>query len=152
MPTAQNATKDAFVAPSIERTNLLLALYWQTLRKLPPLLTNYEHLRAQEQTSKLRQIVLEMMLALNGIQPPQGHLNDVLSASQKEAIHKTMLVREISSESWVGQAVALTVIYRWYAPQLAEKYALDYPQALEDETWAELRAATFDWPQQITTS
>lgn len=129
-----------------------LARFWHTLAHLPDLLERQEHLLAAEATTALRRIVLELMLALNGIAWPAGttHLNTYLSASQRAAIEKTLLAPGVSAESWIGQAVALVVIYRWYAPQLTARYALDYPQAAEDAALAALRHLP-DWPLTITT-
>ena len=129
-----------------------LAHFWRTLVHLPDLVQRQEHLLAADVTASLRYIVLELMLALNGIAWPAGtaHLNTYLSASQRAAIEKTLLAPGVSAESWLGQAVALVVIYRWYAPQLTAKYALDYPQAAEEAALAALRHLP-DWPLTITT-
>jgi len=129
-----------------------LETFWQTLTRLPDLVRREEYLLAAELTATLRRIVLELMLALNGIAWPAGttHLNTYLSASQRAAIEKTWLAPNVSAESWIGQAVALVVIYRWYAPQLTARYALDYPQAAEDAALAALRHLP-DWPLTITT-
>jgi len=66
-------------------------------------------------------------------------------------LEKTLVTPEVSPESWIGRAVALVVIYRWYAPQLVEKYNLTYPQALEDKVWAQLQHELPDWPLTVTT-
>ncbi|MBV7330159.1 hypothetical protein KFU94_18305 [Chloroflexi bacterium TSY] len=102
----------------------MLILFWSSLGQLPSLLLNDEHLRAEQLTAHLRALVLELMLALNGIAPPSENqpLNQYLGQSQREAIEKTLLTPVVSARSWVGHAVALIVIYRWYAPQLVEKY------------------------------
>ena len=52
---------------------------------------------------------------------------------------------------WVGQAVALVVLYRWYAPQLAERHSLLYPQMAEDTVLALLSAELENWPDRIST-
>ena len=94
-----------------------------------------------------------MMLALNGIQWPTGtrHLNGYLSASQRAALEKTLVAPEVSGESWIGRAVALVVIYRWYAPQLVEKFDLAYPHELENAVWTHLQQNIPDWPLSVTT-
>ena len=122
------------------------------------LVNREEYLLAEQCTTQLRKTILAMMLALNGIQYPAGtrHLNTYLSDSQRVAIQKTMLLPDISADSWVGQAVSLVVIYRWYAPQLIEKYSSDqfqltYPQATEDRVWSYLRATLPTWPKTIDT-
>lgn len=129
-----------------------LERFWRTLARLPDLIQRQEHLLAAETTASLRRIVLELMLALNGIAWPTDttHLNSYLSAGQRAAIEKTLLAPTVSAESWIGQAVALIVIYRWYAPQLTAAYALHYPQAAEEAAFAALRQLP-DWPLTITT-
>ncbi len=130
----------------------LLAAFWETLADLPEMIERGEHLLAAETTTALRATVLEMMLALNGIRRPNGtrHLNTYLGASQRAAIEKTLLAPAVAGESWIGQAVALVVIYRWYAPQLVDKYAVAYPQEAEEAALAALQRLP-DWPLAITT-
>jgi hypothetical protein len=137
-------------APDVEA---LLARFWQLLRRLPDLLQRQEHLLAEHLTTDLRGVIIELMLALNGIQWPVGtsHLNSYLSDSQRAALEKTLTTPTVSAESWIGRAVALVVIYRWYAPQLIEKFALVYPQQLEDEVWLLLQREAPDWPLTVTT-
>lgn len=129
-----------------------LAYFWRTLARLPDLVQRQEYLLAANVTAALRQIVLELMLALNGIAWPTdtAHLNIYLSASQRAAIEKTLRAPAVSAESWIGQAVALVVIYRWYAPQLTARYALVYPQAAEEAALAALHQLA-GWPRTITT-
>jgi hypothetical protein len=74
-----------------------------------------------------------------------------LGESQRAAIQKTLLLPSVSAEGWIGQAVALVVIYRWYAPQLVDKFGLAYPQALETAVWQQLASELADWPLTITT-
>ncbi len=145
-PDSLQPTDPVYVASTLAR-------FWRTLARLPDLVQRQEHLLAAETTATLRRIVLELMLALNGIAWPSDttHLNTYLSASQRAAIEKTLLAPNVSAESWIGQAVALVVIYRWYAPQLTARYALDYPQAAEDAALAALRQLP-DWPLTITTN
>lgn len=130
----------------------LLEDFWRTLATLPDLIRRREHLLAAHTTAALRQNVLELMLALNGIAWPQkvAHLNAYLGESQRAALEKTLLTPAIREESWIGQAVALIVIYRWYAPQLVEKFALVYPQELEEATLTQLQELP-NWPLSITT-
>jgi len=92
-------------------------------------------------------------LALNGIQYPAGtqHLNGYLGDSQRAALEKTLVLSEVGPSGWIGQAVALVVIYRWYAPQLVERYGLRYPLILEEETWAKLTAEIAEWPESVST-
>ena len=130
----------------------LLEDFWRTLAMLPDLIRRREHLLAANTTVALRQTELELMLALNGFTWPLGvtHLNAYLGESQRAAIEKTLLTPAIRAESWIGQAVALVVIYRWYAPQLVEKFALVYPHELEETTLTRLQELS-DWPLSITT-
>ena len=145
---------DALSRPEPDRVQFLLVEFWQRLRALPDLLIREEHLLAERNTAGLRDLIIEMMLALNGIQwpPTTVHLNRYLGASQRAAIEKTLVAPTVNDDSWIGRAVALVVIYRWYAPQLVEKYGLEYPQALEDETWAQLQREVPAWPLTVTTA
>jgi hypothetical protein len=144
---------DPLQKPTATAVAALLTDFWQLLQPLPDLLQRQEHLLAEQLTSRLRGVIIEMMLALNGIQWPTDtrHLNGYLSASQRAALEKTLVVPTVSAESWIGRAVALVVIYRWYAPQLVEKFDLAYPQALETQVWAHLQQCIPDWPLSVTT-
>jgi hypothetical protein len=127
--------------------------FWHELAPLADLLNRQEYLLAEQQISRLRQLVLNMMLALNGIKRPAQtrHLNTYLSSSQRAALQKTLIVPNERSESWLGCAVALVVIYRWYAPQLVQRFEVAYPRALETATLAQLQSNLADWPLSITT-
>lgn len=149
---ATPAWPDKLAPSNAQRVQVVLTDFWRALADLPDLLARSEYLLAERITAQLRDLVLEMMLALNGIEPPCAtrNLNGYLGPSQRTAIEKTLIVPTVSAESWVGRAVALVVIYRWYAPQLVERFGLTYPQAIEDETWALLRRNIADWPATIT--
>jgi hypothetical protein len=144
---------DPLSRPEPTRIQWLLETFWRQLEALPDLLNRSEQLLAERCTATLRDVIIEMMLALNGIQWPTNtkHLNSYLGASQRAALEKTLAAPEVSADSWIGRAVALVVIYRWYAPQLVEKYQLTYPQALEAEVWAHLQSELPDWPLTVTT-
>jgi hypothetical protein len=144
---------DPLQRPDPMQVELLLAEFWRSLRRLPDLLLRHEYLLAGQLVAQIRQTVVELMLALNGIRWPVAttHLNSYLSPSQRAALHKTLLLSEVSSEAWIGCAVALVVIYRWYAPQLVQRFGLTYPQQLEDETLIHLQQTLADWPLSITT-
>ena len=144
---------DPLQPPTAAQVETHLAEFWRCLRRLPDLLHRQEHLLADHLTTNLRGLVIEMMLALNGIQWPTGtrHLNSYLSPSQRAALEKTLATPETSAESWIGRAVSLVVIYRWYAPQLVEKFGLVYPQPLEDEVWSLLQQEVPNWPLTVTT-
>lgn len=148
------ARPDLLYAPEPQRVQFLLAEFWRQLQRLPDLFKRDEHLLAEQNTAGLRNLVIEMMLALNGIQWPEQtrYLNSYLGESQRAALQKTLIAREVGRGTWIGRAVALVVIYRWYAPQLVEKFGLEYPQALEDTTWALLQREAPDWPATVTTA
>lgn len=144
---------DALMRPTQENVAQLLRGFWLELANLPGLLKRDEHLLAAACTAALRSYVLEMMLALNGITYPPGttHLNTYLGPSQRAAMEKTLLMPAVAGESWIGQAVALVVIYRWYAPQLVSTYSLAYDDGLEAATLTRLHTELPDWPTAITT-
>ncbi|CAN5679655.1 hypothetical protein BH10CHL1_BH10CHL1_34860 [soil metagenome] len=144
---------DLLSRPEPARIQWLLEAFWRQLRPLPDLINRHEHLLAERSTATLRDLILEMMLALNRIQWPTDttHLNTYLGASQRAALEKTLVTPAVNGDSWLGRAVALVVIYRWYAPQLVERYNLTYPQPLEAEVWAQLQRELPDWPLTITT-
>ncbi|MEZ4709503.1 MAG: hypothetical protein R3A44_20000 [Caldilineaceae bacterium] len=154
-PAANHKTTwpDALTAPQPERIQQCLAAFWRELAALPELHTRGEQLLMAELTARLRGLLLEMMLALNGIGRPPAtrHLNGYLGQSQRTAIEATLIAPAANGDAWLGQAVALLVIYRWYAPQLVEKYGLTYPQALETATWNQLCDLP-DWPISVTTA
>ena len=147
---------DTLDSPDSARAQQLLSAFWGTLERLPDLIRRDEQLLAAEVTHELRGIVLEMMLALNGIQRPaaSAHLNSYLSASQRAAIERTLIAPSVDDnvdgDSWIGQAVALVVIQRWYAPQLVKRFDLIYPQPLEERVWKTLRTNLPDWPAYVT--
>ncbi len=144
---------DPLQRPTPDQVAARLADFWRLLGDLPDLLRRQEHLLADHLTTELRGVVIELMLALNGIQWPVGtrHLNRYLSASQRAAIEKTMVAPAVDADSWIGRAVALVVIYRWYAPQLVAHYGLVYPQQQEEAVWALLQREIPDWPLAVTT-
>ena len=114
---------DALQPPRSDQIQTLLETFWLDLAVLADLLPRGQFLLAAEQLHTLRQTVLQMMLALNGIQRPATRdLNTYLSANQRAALEKTLLMPTVDhaewAEAWIGQAVSLVVIYRWYAPQL----------------------------------
>lgn len=130
-----------------------LAHFWDCLAALANLLPAGEILLAAEQVAEARAVVVQMMLALNGIQRPPAtrRLNSYLSAAQRAALEKTLAAPNADAAAWIGQAVALVVIYRWYAPQLVSRYALHYPAQVEHSAWAALSQALPGWPQTVTT-
>ena len=83
-----NRWPDPLQPPEPARVAWLLPEFWRQLAQLPDLLTWQEHLLADQLTADLRNIVIEMMLALNGIQRPPAtrHLNTYLGESQRLAL------------------------------------------------------------------
>jgi hypothetical protein len=144
---------DPLHPPNRARVAFLLREFWRQLQQLPDLLQRQEHLLADRSTAQLRTLVIEMMLALNGIAWPGStvHLNSYLSKNQRQALYKTLILADVSTENWIGRAVAIVVIYRWYAPQLVEKFGIAYPQADEDATLIRLQQMLAEWPLSITT-
>lgn len=144
---------DKLQPPAPDRIATLLARFWAELSALGTLIDAGEHLLCCDQTATLRNIVLELMVGLNGIAYPSGtrRLNTYLGPSQRAAIEKTLVAPSASSEAWIGQAVSLVVIYRWYAPQLVERFGLIYPADAEIEALGRLQTLLPDWPQSITT-
>lgn len=134
------------------RITAVLREFWLTLATLPDLIQREEFLLCATATHTLRDYVTEMMLALNGIVYPNGtsHLNLYLGPSQRAALEKTLLAPTTDHDAWIGQAVALVVIYRWYAPQLVAAYQLVYPQDVETDVLARLQELP-DWPMHIST-
>ena len=146
---------DHLQPPSPAHIQDLLDAFWPDLAVLADLLPRNQFLLAAEQLHTLRNHILQMMLALNGIQRPATRdLNTYLSANQRAALEKTLLLPSVDprdgADGWVGQAVSLVVIYRWYALQLIAKFKLNYPQAQEQAAWATLVAKLPNWPASIT--
>ncbi len=150
--TTDRRWPDPLEAPDPARVQQTLEEFWKILAWLPDLLARDEQLLAAETIYALRALVLELMLALNGIRRPaaSAYLNIYLSERQRVALEQTLVAPRVGNESWIGQAVALVVIYRWYAPQLVERHRLTYPQAQEEEAWRALRDGVPGWPAHIT--
>ena len=149
----QSRWPDPLQSPDPSRVQQLLSEFWLRLAALPDLIARREHLLAEQNTTELRAIIIEMMLALNGIQPPgqTRHLNSYLGESQRAALERTLIAPSVSNESWIARAVALTVIYKWYAPQLVARFDLTFPAQLEQEVWGQLQSTLAEWPVSLTT-
>ncbi|MEZ4555344.1 MAG: aminoglycoside 6-adenylyltransferase [Caldilineaceae bacterium] len=144
---------DALEAPTPAAVEALLHTFWDVLTQVGDRLVRAELLLADEAIGELRRTVLAMMLALNGIRRPPAteHLNGYLGASQRQAMERTLYRADPGREGMIGQAVALVVIYRWYAPQLAARFGFTEPAAREAAVLQQLEATLFDWPAAITT-
>jgi hypothetical protein len=148
------AWPDELTKADAEYVTPLLPLFWARLSALGDLLARDEQLLCAELLAEVRKIVLAMMLALNGIVRPAGtqHLNVYLGESQRQAMEKTLTLPASERDGWIGQAVALVVIYRWYAPQLVDAYDVPYPGDEEGEALRVLSDALPEWPRTISTS
>ncbi|MCL4834715.1 MAG: hypothetical protein KJZ86_19910 [Caldilineaceae bacterium] len=131
-----------------------LTHFWHLLASLPGIVNRQEHLAGAALLGSVRGVLTDLVVALNGAtRPPSlGRVNLYLGPAQREAFEKTLRLSADYTESWIGQAVGLIILYRWYAPQLVEKYTLAYPQPLEETVLSLLSAEIFGWPAHITTA
>jgi len=131
-----------------------LITFWQLLAHLPAVINRKEHLAAASLLHNVRSVLTDLVVALNGATRPTAlaRINPYLGPAQQEAFEKSLRQAANDTESWIGQAVALIVLYRWYAPQLAEMYGLTYPAALEESVLALLSVEVPGWPARITTA
>ncbi|MBI3960036.1 MAG: hypothetical protein HY328_14585 [Chloroflexi bacterium] len=131
-----------------------LTAFWQLLAHLPAAINREEHLAAASLLNSVRSVLTDLVVALNGATRPASlaRINPFLGPAQREAFEKTLRHSANDTESWIGQAVALIVLYRWYAPQLVEMYRLDHPQRLEETVLALLCVEIPGWPARITTA
>ncbi|MBX3001304.1 MAG: hypothetical protein KF893_22475 [Caldilineaceae bacterium] len=130
-----------------------LAYFWMPLSRLPAVLNRDEHLAAVQLLVDARRTLIDLVVALNGAErpPSPARINQYLGPAQLEAFIKTVSVKTVDPAAWIGQAVALVVLYRWYAPQLVEIYNIPYPAALERTVLALLSAEIDGWPARIQT-
>ena len=153
MPIMSKNWPDDLSKPTSQEVSELLIDFWTRLADLSEPIARSENLLCAEYSAGIRSILIHLVLALNGITRPDGtrNLNSYLSPHQRRALEKTLVAPAANRDSWIGQAVAMVVIYRWYAPQLVEKYQVPYPAAAERGTLGHLSDALADWPQSITT-
>ena len=153
MPCMSKHWPDQLTRPATEQVTALLTDFWSLLSELPDLVARGENLLCAERLGKTRRVLMELVLALNGIARPQGtqDLNVYLSVRQRQALERTLQTPAPNRDAWIGQAVAMVVIYRWYAPQLVEKYHAPYPSATEQAALQRLSATLPEWPRSITT-
>ena len=135
------------------RLQRALADFWTELAASAVQIAAQDHLAAHARLTRLRTLVLTCMVGLNGADLPEDldGVADLLGPSQRAALQKTLAAPGVNPSAWVGQAVALVVIYRWYAPQLVEKFGLTYPALAESLALAKVGRFLPDWPQSITT-
>ena len=137
-----------------------LGRFWLLLARLPAVVRRREQLAAYSLLTEMQALLLDLVVTLNGgSRPPtNSRINQFLGPAQRDAFERSMglqpssrQMRAAGGATWVGQAVALVVLYRWYAPQLAQKHALCYPQMAEDTVLALLSAELENWPARIST-
>ncbi len=154
------ARKTGLNPPDSSTVDRQLGQFWLQLARLPAVLNRQETLAAHAIMTELRTILIDLVVCLNGASRPhaKARINQLLGEAQREAFERSLgnsqpalpLASEGSS-NWIGQAVALVVLYRWYGPQLAEQHDLSYPQPLEDTVLALLHAEIEGWPAYIST-
>jgi len=146
--------------PDVEAVDRLLGRFWLLLARLPAVVGRQEQLAAHLLLTEMCTLLVDLVVSLNGASRPQtkARINQYLGLAQREAFEKSLGLRKAvrqreasNSANWIGQAVALIVLYRWYAPQLTEKYSLTYPRLAEDCVLAYLKAELKNWPAHITT-
>jgi hypothetical protein len=143
----------ALAPPDVVGVEASLAHFWELLSYLPAALNRCEWLAAARLLENSRQVLIDLVIALNGARrsPSPARINPYLGPAQLEAFEKTLPISQPDSGAWIGQAVALIVLYRWYAPQLVEIHSLAYPDLLERTTLALLSAEVDGWPAMIQT-
>ncbi|RME57174.1 MAG: nucleotidyltransferase domain-containing protein [Caldilineae bacterium] len=137
-----------------EAAEAALIEFWEALLRLPGALNRRDHLAAGSLLAQARNHLVDAIVAVNGGRRPPAspRANRYLGPSQQEALARTLVCPAPTSETWIGQAVALVVIYRWYAPQLQERFPqLKDLTRMETITLALLTATIDDWPAHITT-
>lgn len=154
------ARREALSPPDTKEVDAQLCRFWLLLARLPAAVKRQEKLAAHALLSEMRILLIDLVVSLNGANRPQtrARINQYLGKAQREAFERSMGIHQPSqrrggedSADWIGQAVALVVLYRWYAPQLVEKYALAYPQPAEDAVLSLLVAEMENWPAHIAT-
>lgn len=144
----------ALSPPDPDTVAATLDYFWSSLSRLPAVLNRREHLAAAELLTVVRHALIDLVVALNGAQRPPSvaRINQYLGPSQLEAFEKTLCGGEGSEAAFIGQAVALIVLYRWYAPQVVQMYGIANPTALEHTVLALLSAEVEGWPALIQTA
>ena len=150
----------AIGSPDPELIDMQLRRFWLLLARLPAVVRRQEQLAAHSLLSELRSLLIDLVVSLNGARRPQARarINQYLGQAQREAFERTLGYSQLTRRSsagtgfnWIGQAVSLVVLYRWYAPQLAERHSLPYPQHTEETVLTLLSAELENWPSNITT-
>lgn len=146
--------------PDADAVENQLARFWLLLARLPAVVKRQEALAAHALLTNVRILLIDLVVALNGADRPQtaARINQYLGPAQIEAFEKSLGRAQVDRNktendrpNWIGQAVSLVVLYRWYAPQLVEKYQLNYPMEAERVVLESLSAELEQWPDQIST-
>lgn len=158
--TAPDKRRPAVGPADVDTIDRQLRQFWLLLARLPAVVGRHEQLAAHLLLAEIGALLIDLVVLLNGGSRPKARarINQYLGLAQLEAFEKSLELRktgrrreEGTRANWIGQAVALVVLYRWYAPQLAEKYSLNYPRLAEDSVLAYLNVELKNWPARITT-
>ena len=158
--TSLSSKQQANWTPDSQLIESQLGRFWLLLARLPAVVGRQERLAAHMLLTEMQALLLDLVVTLNGSSRPHSNsrINQFLGPAQREAFERSMGLRPSGRQksvsdgaAWVGQAVALVVLYRWYAPQLAQKHSLRYPQKAEDAVLALLSAELENWPARIST-
>ncbi len=150
----------ALASPDTDLIDTQLRRFWLLLAQLPAVVRRREQLAAHALLSELRALLIDLVVSLNGARRPQARarINQYLGPAQREAFEKSLGYSQGSRGSgaatgfnWIGQAVSLVVLYRWYAPQLVQRHSLPYPKNAEETVLALLSAELENWPSNIAT-
>ena len=150
----------ALASPDTDLIDTQLRRFWLLLAQLPAVVRRREQLAAHSLLSELRALLIDLVVSLNGARRPQARarINQYLGPAQREAFEKSLGYRQATPGSgaatgfnWIGQAVSLVVLYRWYAPQLAQRHSLSYPKKAEETVLSLLSAELENWPSNIAT-
>ena len=152
--------QEVFGPPDAGTVEMQLGRFWLLLARLPAAVRRGEQLAAHLLLTEIHALLIDLVVSLNGGSRLQtkSRINQYLGPAQREAFEKSLGLGQSGRQKgagggakWIGQAVALVVLYRWYAPKLTEKYSLLYPQMAEDTVLALLSAELENWPDRIST-
>lgn len=150
---------DHFGPPDPHLIGAQLGQFWLLLAQLPAVLERREDLAANALLGEARSLLIDLVVALNGATRPRStaRVNRFLGPDQQRAFEKSLGLGLTSSgaaslkSNWIGQAVALIVLYRWYAPQLCDIFCVPYPQQAEETVLDLMRSRLDGWPAVIET-
>lgn len=157
---ASSCNQEAIGSPDVGVIEWQLGHFWLLLARLPAAVGRQEQLAAHMLLTEMHDLLIDLVVSLNGGSRPttRARLNQFLGPAQREAFERSLGLRRLGRQKgagggakWIGQAVALVVLYRWYAPQLAEKHSLPYPHVAENTVLALLSAELKNWPASIST-